>query len=47
MNVYSGGLTAMTKYEELEMEVITFTVEDIITASGGDDEGETILPGLS
>lgn len=36
----------MMKYEELEMEVITFAAEDIITTSGGDeDEGEIVIPG--
>lgn len=36
----------MDKYEELEMEVITFAAEDVITTSGGDDdEGEIVVPG--
>lgn len=30
----------MLKYEELEMEVIIFTAEDVITTSGGRDEDE-------
>ena len=31
----------MEKYEELEIEVIEFDAEDIITtSSGGDDDGE-------
>lgn len=43
--VNSGGKIVMTKYEELEMEVISFTEEDIITTSGGDeDEGEIVIP---
>ncbi len=28
----------MEKYEELEMEVITFENEDVITTSGGDTD---------
>ena len=32
------------KYEELEIEVIAFDSEDIITASGDPDEGEGFPP---
>lgn len=31
------------KYEELEMEVIEFEEEDIITTSGGIDSGDGLL----
>ena len=31
-----GELSAMEKYEALEMEIITFACEDVITASNGD-----------
>jgi len=36
----------MQKYEAPEMEVVEFETEDVITTSGGIDEGEAGLEGL-
>ena len=34
----------MKKYMEPELEVLTFTVADVITASGDDEQGENESP---
>ena len=32
------------RYEELEIEVITFDAEDVITTSGGDENEGSLMP---
>ena len=34
----------MEKYDKLEMEVVRFDAEDIITASNGTQQGNTYVP---